>query len=87
MISMDAAMQKALLGIHNELRNEIALGKVNNYRPAANMATMKWDNDLANLCAYNVKQCNMAHNVDCIRKGILAFEKWHYFFRLKSGAN
>lgn len=52
---MSAAMKQALLNIHNEKRNDIAMGKIANYRPAANMASMVWDDELAASAALNVR--------------------------------
>lgn len=51
-------MKSALLHIHNELRNEIAMGRIDNYGPAANMMTMEWDDDLEANAAINVQHCN-----------------------------
>lgn len=67
---MDAAMKNAIVGIHNELRNDIALGKVSPYEQAANMATMQWDDALAANAALNVHQCQMEHD-DCTNTGTL----------------
>lgn len=56
---MDAAMKKALLDVHNRLRNDLALGKIEHYDPAANMATIQWDDGLAAKAALNVRQCEL----------------------------
>lgn len=64
MVPMDAAMKMAIVDVHNKMRNEIALGKIPNYSPAANMATMEWDDGLAAKAALNVHQCDMKHD-DC----------------------
>lgn len=68
MVDMDNAMKKAILDVHNKMRNEIAMGKVPNYGPAANMATMQWDDGLAAKAALNVHQCEMKHD-DCRATG------------------
>lgn len=57
MVAMTGMMIDAILGIHNELRNKIALGKVKNYDSAAHMATMEWDDGLASLATLNVYRC------------------------------
>ncbi|EDW86490.2 uncharacterized protein Dwil_GK14730 [Drosophila willistoni] len=50
-----------LLG-HNVRRNQIAGGNLNGYRSARRMATMRWDNELAQLALLNVRQCEMRHD-------------------------
>lgn len=62
MIRMTPAIKKALVNVHNQKRNEIALGKVPNYDQASNMQTVEWDDDLAAKAALNVKQCSMTHD-------------------------
>lgn len=37
------------LDVHNNLRNEIASGKLKGFPAASQMATMVWDDELANL--------------------------------------
>lgn len=68
---MDDDMKNAILNIHNKLRNEIALGNVEHYDQAANMATMEWDDDLAANAALNVHQCEMEHD-ECRNTGMVA---------------
>lgn len=68
---MNKTVQDQLVNIHNQYRSDIALGKYAPYQQAANMATMKWNDVLADLCVYNVKQCAMTHDEsDCIQTGI-----------------
>jgi hypothetical protein len=62
MVAMNDEMKQALLDIHNKKRNEIALGQVPNYDPAANMATLQWDDGLAANAELNVRQCEMRHD-------------------------
>lgn len=62
MVPMDDTMKMAILDAHNKMRNEIAMGKIPNYGPAANMATMEWDDALAANAALNVRQCEMKHD-------------------------
>lgn len=71
MLDMNDAMKKALLDVHNKLRNEIALGKVDHYDQAANMATIQWDDGLAKTAALNVHQCEMKHD-ECRGTGMTA---------------
>lgn len=70
-------MKRALVIVHNKLRNEIALGKISNYSPAANMETMIWDDSLAAKAALNVHQCEMKHD-NCRATGIRGkiFDIW-----------
>lgn len=62
MVGMNSPAQNALLDVHNKYRNEIALGNIPNYNSADNMATMQWDNDLANLCSLNVRKFLLLSN-------------------------
>ena len=62
-------MKNAILNAHNKYRNEIALGRIQNYNQAANMATMEWDDGLAANAALNVHQCEMKHD-ECRNTGI-----------------
>lgn len=59
---MDDAMKNAILNIHNQLRSDIAMGKIQNYNQAANMQALTWDNELASKAALNVHQCEMKHD-------------------------
>lgn len=58
MISMGDATKQALVDIHNQLRNEIAMGKLPQYASAANMATIEWDDALAAKAAIKARNCN-----------------------------
>lgn len=62
MVPMDDAMKKALLDVHNKLRNDIATGKIAHYDQAANMMKLQWDDALAANAALNVHQCEMKHD-------------------------
>lgn len=62
MVDMEDSLKNALVDTHNELRNSIAMGKVRPYKSAANMNELLWDQDLANLCLQNVRQCEMEHD-------------------------
>lgn len=73
MVSMDDAMKKAILDVHNKLRNDIASGKVEHYDQAANMMALQWDEGLAGTAAKNVHQCEMKHD-DCRGTGKTARE-------------
>lgn len=76
-------MKNALVDVHNKYRNEIALGNIPNYSSATNMATMQWDNDLANLCSLNVRQCDMVHDKsECTVTSTVTFNLnfYHHFF-------
>ncbi|XP_065365384.1 antigen 5 like allergen Cul n 1-like [Calliphora vicina] len=64
MVDMTSSLQKLIVDKHNEKRNIIAGGEDDDLKPACRMATMKWDDELASLAEYNVKQCKMNHD-DC----------------------
>lgn len=46
---------------HNTKRDTVAVGKTK-LKPACRMGTMQWDDELAELAALNVKQCEMKHD-------------------------
>ncbi|CAD7083424.1 unnamed protein product [Hermetia illucens] len=46
---------------HNAFRNKFAKGELK-FEPAARMATMQWDDELAKLAELNVKRCKMKHD-------------------------
>lgn len=71
MVDMNDDMKKTILDAHNKLRNDIALGQVEHYDQAANMATLEWDDGLAAQAALNVHQCEMKHD-DCKNTGRIA---------------
>ena len=62
MVTINESLRQLLVNAHNEKRNFIAGGGDARHRPAGRMATMQWDNELAELAALNVKQCNIAHD-------------------------
>jgi len=52
--------QKSLiLNLHNDYRNKLAGGEMTDFNTATRMATMVWDDELAQLAALNVKQCDL----------------------------
>lgn len=55
-------MKTIILNGHNTKRNLIAGGTVANHKAACRMATMQWDDELASVAAFNVRQCAMAHD-------------------------
>ena len=48
--------------MHNEFRNRTAAGEVDGYSPAVRMATLEWDDELAQLAELNVKTCVFKHD-------------------------
>lgn len=59
MVKMTKKLQNALVRKHNELRKKIADGKQKPYLRAKKMNTLKWNQNLANMCRLNVRQCDM----------------------------
>ena len=57
---MVSTLISQILHQHNQYRNLIAKG-FDKYKPAARMATMQWNAELAQLAELNVKQCVMKH--------------------------
>jgi uncharacterized protein YkwD len=63
-IQLTQAQMKRILDGHNQRRNLVALGGLRPFPPAARMAQMKWDNELAKLAMLNTRQCEIKHD-DC----------------------
>ncbi|XP_014093498.1 antigen 5 like allergen Cul n 1 [Bactrocera oleae] len=59
MLPMTEEFKKLFLGEHNKYRNEIAKGLT--FEPAAAMATLEWDDELAYFAEFNVKQCGIIY--------------------------
>lgn len=68
---MTDAIKEAIIAAHNEVRSEIAMGKIEHYDQASNMATLEWDDGLAANAALNVHQCDMEH--DSCHTGMLNY--------------
>ncbi|XP_037818674.1 antigen 5 like allergen Cul n 1-like [Lucilia sericata] len=62
MVTLTDSLKQVLVDAHNAKRNFIAGGGDPNHDPACRMATMQWDDELAAIAAYNVKQCKMQHD-------------------------
>ncbi|XP_075157841.1 venom allergen-1-like [Haematobia irritans] len=62
MVNIDSSLKSYILDFHNEKRNLIAGGSVNKHDAACRMGTAQWDDELASLAAFNVRQCKMAHD-------------------------
>ncbi|XP_037818677.1 antigen 5 like allergen Cul n 1-like [Lucilia sericata] len=62
LVNIDDNLKNVIVSTHNEKRNFIAGGGESKLSPACRMATMEWDDELAAIAAFNVKQCAMAHD-------------------------
>lgn len=51
-----------ILNEHNKRRNFVAYGQLPGYYPAARMATLRWDDELAFLAELNVRTCVVDHD-------------------------
>lgn len=58
----------AIVAVHNKWRNQQALGQTPNYEPAVRMATMTYDDELAQLAELNVRTCEFEHD-SCTNTG------------------
>ncbi|XP_067637161.1 venom allergen-1-like [Eurosta solidaginis] len=59
-ISMTKKFKQLFLDEHNKYRNEIA-GGLKDLKPAAAMATLEWDDELAYFAEFNVKRCQIIY--------------------------
>ncbi|XP_077484485.1 CRISP/Allergen/PR-1-like [Amblyomma americanum] len=50
-----------ILKTHNDYRSMVALGKLHGFPPAANMARLVWDEELASVAQAKAEQCTSAH--------------------------
>ncbi|XP_062542523.1 uncharacterized protein LOC134210495 [Armigeres subalbatus] len=66
-IKLDSSKQALIVNRHNQLRNRVAMGNQNYtddsfYPPAARMATLVWDRELAYMAAANARRCVYEHD-------------------------
>ncbi|XP_073831638.1 venom allergen-1-like [Musca autumnalis] len=61
-VPIDDKLKAEIVRAHNEKRNFVAGGGVGHLQPACRMATMEWDDELAEIASYNVLQCYMEHD-------------------------
>ncbi|XP_018802408.1 PREDICTED: venom allergen 3-like [Bactrocera latifrons] len=61
LVGFTQALKNSIVDAHNAKRNTVAGGNTA-LKPACRMATMQWDDELAKLAAFNVKQCQMKHD-------------------------
>ncbi|XP_039960575.1 antigen 5 like allergen Cul n 1-like [Bactrocera neohumeralis] len=61
-VSFTKRQRDLIVRAHNKVRNRVA-GGTSALQPACRMATMQWDDELAALAVFNVKQCKGSH--DC----------------------
>ncbi|XP_077484484.1 uncharacterized protein LOC144094393 [Amblyomma americanum] len=64
---------------HNDYRSMVALGKLQGFPPAANMARLVWDKELASVAQAKAEQCTSA-------KGEYSHDDWHDRFTTKFNA-
>ncbi|XP_017125672.1 antigen 5 like allergen Cul n 1 [Drosophila elegans] len=50
-------LRSQLVGILNDFRNTVALGRFSSFRPAARMATLRWHDELAGLAKFALRRC------------------------------
>ncbi|KAG5683321.1 hypothetical protein PVAND_012607 [Polypedilum vanderplanki] len=61
-IQLTDAQKQLILDTHNKLRNKIASGQQPGFKPAANMATMKWNDELTYIATVNAFNCDFEHD-------------------------
>lgn len=69
-IKITPEIAAAIVSVHNKWRNQQALGQTPNYEPAVRMATMTYDDELAELAELNVRKCEFEHD-SCSNTGNL----------------
>ncbi|XP_030387460.1 allergen Tab y 5.0101 [Scaptodrosophila lebanonensis] len=57
MLKFTSQMRGQVLSTLNTFRNAIALGRFNSYKPAASMATLRWNEELAGLAKFALRRC------------------------------
>lgn len=53
---------KVYLDTQNHYRNQQALGKTAHYEQAVRMATVRWDEHMADLASLNARACTFEHD-------------------------
>ncbi|KAL7742921.1 hypothetical protein ACLKA6_002069 [Drosophila palustris] len=61
-LEIDRSAQDLIVAAHNSVRQKWASGKGKVRVKACRMATVRWDDELAKLAAFNVIQCEMKHD-------------------------
>ncbi|XP_030377801.1 venom allergen 3-like [Scaptodrosophila lebanonensis] len=61
-VAITPALRTQIVRGHNIRRQRLAAGNLPGFRPAVRMAPVRWNNELAQLAALNVKQCVMQHD-------------------------
>ncbi|XP_055846801.1 antigen 5 like allergen Cul n 1-like [Episyrphus balteatus] len=62
LIKISPDFRRAMVKQHNKLRNQLASGDMKPFEPSPRMASMQWNNELADLAELNVKTCKFAHD-------------------------
>ncbi|XP_067637163.1 venom allergen-1-like [Eurosta solidaginis] len=67
MVPMTEEFKQLFLDVHNNYRNKIA-GGGSDFQPAAAMATLEWDDELAYFAELNIKRCqNIYEGYGCFK--------------------
>ncbi|XP_053684093.1 antigen 5 like allergen Cul n 1-like [Sabethes cyaneus] len=61
-IEMTNGRKQQILHQHNKLRSNIAQGEYRGFPTASRMATLLWDDELAQLAAINARTCRFGHD-------------------------
>uniref|UniRef100_A0A1Q3FTZ0 Venom allergen-1 n=1 Tax=Culex tarsalis TaxID=7177 RepID=A0A1Q3FTZ0_CULTA len=66
-IPLDSHKQAMIVALHNTFRSRVASGRIASSRngrlpPAARMATMQWDDELASVAAANARRCKFEYD-------------------------
>ncbi|KAM7350404.1 uncharacterized protein ACRADG_009006 [Cochliomyia hominivorax] len=82
LVDINESIQQLLVNKHNKKRNFVAGGGVEHLKPACRMATMEWDEQLAQYASFNVKQCeieyDVCHNTEQFHYSGQNILFWHY---------
>ncbi|CAG9810783.1 unnamed protein product [Chironomus riparius] len=81
-IDLTGADKKKILDLHNRYRNRIANGDESGFSSAAKMATLEWDDDLADYAGLNVRRCRDEH--DCHNTPEMKYSGQNLFFEAKT---
>uniref|UniRef100_A0A182QMS0 SCP domain-containing protein n=1 Tax=Anopheles farauti TaxID=69004 RepID=A0A182QMS0_9DIPT len=62
LVAMEQPLKDLILKLHNNLRSELASGKMEGFAAAERMAVLEWDDELGKLAEHNARTCQYLHD-------------------------
>ncbi|KAL3317859.1 hypothetical protein Ciccas_003490 [Cichlidogyrus casuarinus] len=80
---MDLGLATSFLAVHNDIRRDVALGRIEGQPEAADMSELKWDKELATKAQKWADKCQIGHDTYDMRRT----EKFPYVGQNWAGMN